>query len=157
MRVKELENVQNKSGLKGCKWSSLNAPGTENPLSHSGWENSLFSFSWGIKEMNGLLIMEVNTMKHFRTSRKRFELLITFYPEPPLTYTYVKKSQRIGCVIPRCNLLRGITQPIIRILWHICTIDMTVNGGYFLHPNLKCDKARQFFSSFAQKWGSVDM
>ena len=34
MKVKELENLQNKSGFKGCKWSSLNAPGTETPLSH---------------------------------------------------------------------------------------------------------------------------
>ena len=29
-----MENFQNKRGLKGCKWSSLNAPGTENHLSH---------------------------------------------------------------------------------------------------------------------------
>ena len=35
MKVKKLEFYGNKSGLKGCKWSSLNAPGTENPLSHS--------------------------------------------------------------------------------------------------------------------------
>ena len=35
MKVKKLEIFQNKRGLKGCKWSSLNAPGTENPLSHS--------------------------------------------------------------------------------------------------------------------------
>ena len=28
------ENFQNKRGLKGCKWSSLNAQGIENPLSH---------------------------------------------------------------------------------------------------------------------------
>ena len=28
MKVKKLENVHNKMGLKGCKWSSLNAPGT---------------------------------------------------------------------------------------------------------------------------------
>ena len=35
MKVKKLENFQNKRGLMGCKWSSLNAPGTENPLSHS--------------------------------------------------------------------------------------------------------------------------
>ena len=26
---------QNKIGLKGCKWSSLNAPGTESPVTHS--------------------------------------------------------------------------------------------------------------------------
>ena len=35
MKVKKMEFLQDKSGLKACKWSSLNAPGTENPLSHS--------------------------------------------------------------------------------------------------------------------------
>ena len=34
-KMEQIENFQNKMGLKGCKWSSLNAPGTENPLSHS--------------------------------------------------------------------------------------------------------------------------
>ena len=34
MKVKKLEFDGNKSGLKGCKWSSLNAPGTKHPLSH---------------------------------------------------------------------------------------------------------------------------
>ena len=34
IKVKQIENCQNKMGLKGCKWSSLNATGTENPLSH---------------------------------------------------------------------------------------------------------------------------
>ena len=29
--------------------------------------------------------------------------------------TYVKKSRVIGCVIPRCTLKRGITQPIPRL------------------------------------------
>ena len=32
MRVKKLKNLQNSMGLKGCKWSSLNAPGTETHL-----------------------------------------------------------------------------------------------------------------------------
>ena len=38
--------------------------------------------------------------------------------------TYVQisqKSQRIGWVIPRHNLQCGITQPILRLFWHICT------------------------------------
>ena len=35
MKVKELEILQNKSGLKGCKWSSLNAKSTETPMSYS--------------------------------------------------------------------------------------------------------------------------
>ena len=30
----ELEEFQNKIGLKGCKWSNLNAPGTEALVSH---------------------------------------------------------------------------------------------------------------------------
>ena len=34
MKVKMMENLLSKSGLKGCKWSSLNVQGTENPLSH---------------------------------------------------------------------------------------------------------------------------
>ena len=34
MKVEKLENVRNKRGSKGCKWSSLIAPGTENPLSY---------------------------------------------------------------------------------------------------------------------------
>ena len=34
MKVKKLEIFCNKRGLEGYKWSSLNVPGTENPLSH---------------------------------------------------------------------------------------------------------------------------
>ena len=34
MKVKMMEILQQKSSLKGIKWSSLNAPGTENPLAH---------------------------------------------------------------------------------------------------------------------------
>ena len=34
MKVKKLEKFCNKSGLKACKWSSLNAQGTQTPLSH---------------------------------------------------------------------------------------------------------------------------
>ena len=45
MKVKELEIFQNKSGLKGCKWSSLKAPGTETPLSHPYWKLEEFPFS----------------------------------------------------------------------------------------------------------------
>ena len=45
IKVKKLENLGNKIGLTGCKWSSLNAPGTETPESHPFLENSLFSYS----------------------------------------------------------------------------------------------------------------
>ena len=34
IKMKQIENFQNKMGLKCCNWSSLNAPGTESPLSH---------------------------------------------------------------------------------------------------------------------------
>ena len=34
MKVKKFKFLQNKMGLKGCKWSSLNAVGTETPQSH---------------------------------------------------------------------------------------------------------------------------
>ena len=34
MKRKKLENFQNKRRLMGCKWSSLNGPGTQTPLSH---------------------------------------------------------------------------------------------------------------------------
>ena len=53
IKMREIENCQNKMGLKGCKWSSLNAPGTHTPLSHSILEldSSLFSLLalWGNK------------------------------------------------------------------------------------------------------------
>ena len=32
-----------------------------------------------------------------------------------------QKIRRIGCVILRCKLQCGITQPILRLFWHICT------------------------------------
>ena len=34
MNLKKLKIFLNKMGSTGCKWSSLNAPGTENPWSH---------------------------------------------------------------------------------------------------------------------------
>ena len=46
MKVKKFEKFQNKIGSKGCKWSSLNAPGTETPVSpfHPNWENFFSHF-----------------------------------------------------------------------------------------------------------------
>ena len=38
MKVKKLWKFGKKSGSVGCKWSSLNTPGTGNPLSHSIWK-----------------------------------------------------------------------------------------------------------------------
>ena len=48
MKVKKLEKSGNKSGLMGCKWSSLIAQGAEDPLSHPFLElrNSHFSQNW---------------------------------------------------------------------------------------------------------------
>ena len=34
MKVKKLKIFWNQMGVMGCTWSRLNAPGTENPLSH---------------------------------------------------------------------------------------------------------------------------
>ena len=39
-----MENFQNELGLKGFKWTSLNAPGTETPLSHPILELGEFPF-----------------------------------------------------------------------------------------------------------------
>ena len=44
MKVKKMEKFQNKRGLMGCKWSSLNAPGTEIHLCHSILELGEFPF-----------------------------------------------------------------------------------------------------------------
>ena len=44
MKVKKLENFQNVKGAKGCKWSSLKAPGAANPLSHPILELEEFPF-----------------------------------------------------------------------------------------------------------------
>ena len=45
MKVKKFENVQSESGLMGCKWSNLNPPGTDTPLSHPYWKLQEFPFS----------------------------------------------------------------------------------------------------------------
>ena len=63
----KFEKIQKKLCLTGCKWSSLDAPGTESPLTHSGWENSISSFSsWGNKEL-ALPSMKAKSLKNFRT------------------------------------------------------------------------------------------
>ena len=54
IKVKQIEISQNKMGLKGCKWSSMNAPGTRTPLSHPFLELDFSPFSllalWGNKK-----------------------------------------------------------------------------------------------------------
>ena len=44
MKVKKLENFQDKDGSKNCKWSSLNAPGTEAHMHHPYLELDDFPF-----------------------------------------------------------------------------------------------------------------
>ena len=45
MKVKKMKIFRNKMGLKGCKWSSLNAPGPQTHLSHPILELGEFPFS----------------------------------------------------------------------------------------------------------------
>ena len=45
MKVRKVEKSQNKIGLKGCTWSSLNAPGTETPQSYPYWEREILPTS----------------------------------------------------------------------------------------------------------------
>ena len=45
IKVSKVEHFWNKIILTGCKWSSLNTPRSETPVSHSLLEISLFPFS----------------------------------------------------------------------------------------------------------------
>ena len=42
---KKADFFGDKISLTGCKWSSLNAPNTDTPVSHSLFESSRFPFS----------------------------------------------------------------------------------------------------------------
>ena len=50
-KLRKLEIFWNTISLTGCKWSNLNAPSIETPVSHSLWGDSLFLIfsSWVIK------------------------------------------------------------------------------------------------------------
>ena len=50
MKVKKMEIFQNKVGLMGCKWSSLNAPGIETHLSHPTLKLGEFPFIGSLPE-----------------------------------------------------------------------------------------------------------
>ena len=67
IKVEKLENFRNKMGFRGCKWSILNAPGTQTPLSHPIFklEEILFSILalWGNK--NWPPSMKVKKLKIF--------------------------------------------------------------------------------------------
>merc|ERR1712079_848077 len=64
IKARQIENCQNKMGLKGCKWSSLNAPSTQTPLSHSVLEVD-FSPFLTISPLGGqfLLPLKANSEK----------------------------------------------------------------------------------------------
>ena len=67
--IEKLKKIQNKIDLMGCKWSSLNAPGTEIPFSH--WlEDFLISLGGYIE--NGLWGMKKISWKNFTTKLARW-------------------------------------------------------------------------------------
>ena len=63
VEVKKFENLGNKIGFTNCKWSSLNAQGTEILVSHSEWENSILPFS-ALGNKNWPPIMKVKKLKN---------------------------------------------------------------------------------------------
>ena len=75
MNVKKLEKSGNKSGFMACKWSSLYAPGTENPIFYSGLELGEFPFPiispWGNK--NWPPSMKVEKMEILQDKRSSME------------------------------------------------------------------------------------
>ena len=55
-----------------------------------------------------------------------------------------QKSQRIGCVIPRCKLQCGITQPILRLFLHICnTPSIARQASLCLNRSYSFEKVRR--------------
>ena len=71
MKVKKLGNFQNKRGLMGCKWSSLNAPATENPLSLPllGLEEFPFPIIGSLGDKNWPLSMKVKKLENYQNKR----------------------------------------------------------------------------------------
>ena len=76
MKGKKVKIFWNKISLTGCKWSSLKAPGSETPVSHSLLSESLFPiFSpcsfllsplWGNKKLD-LPVWKIKRWKYFGT------------------------------------------------------------------------------------------
>ena len=90
-----MANFCDKNILTGCKWSSLNAPSTENPVSHSLLSESLFSFSASLsgvirnwtphnKDQEGGNILEQNQLK--RQQMAQFEC--PKYRNPCVSFTF---------------------------------------------------------------------
>ena len=95
----------NKLGLKGCKWSSLNAPGTHTPLSHSVLELhfSLFSLLalWGNKNWPpSIKVQEMeNSMNKLGLKCCKVSSLNAPGNDNPLSYPYlelVHENERNG-------------------------------------------------------------
>ena len=94
IKVKQIEIFLNKMSLKGCKRSSLNAPGTLTPLSHSllgfgdfpfsalaiwgnkNWPPSLKVKQMGLNGPNGPKGMQILQFKYPR------------HPNPPVSFFY---------------------------------------------------------------------
>ena len=70
MQVEKMEFFQNVRCAKGCKWSSLIAPGTENPLSHSflGLWHFSFPYYWPSEAIRmGSPVWKWKSWKNIRT------------------------------------------------------------------------------------------
>ena len=100
MKVKKLKFYGNKSGLKGCKWSSLNAPGTENTLYHSLLRLEEFPFFpllvlWGNK--NWPPSMKVKKLENFQKVRGAKSCKWSSFDAPgtqnPLSHSVLKLAE----------------------------------------------------------------
>ena len=58
-----------------------------------------------------------------------------------VTIQICQKSRRIGCVIPHCKLQHWIAQPILRLIWHICTYEFTYFPNVLKSTGRHCTRA----------------
>ena len=82
MKVEKLENLQNKIGSTGCKWSSLNAPGTETLWFHTLVCKSLFGIFAAIACITVTVIGGVNRRffsENFHTGQMRINVTWLIY------------------------------------------------------------------------------
>ena len=93
-------------GLKGCKWSSLNAPGTETPQSHPNWKLQEFPFRGRIRQIRGCVFGE----QYFRSE-------FIPWPPPPAPAPRLRFSARIH---QKMNETEGF-QCLGHSNWTICS------------------------------------
>ena len=110
IKMQKLENLGNTIGLTGCKGSSLNVPGTETPVSRSGWESSVFPFqpsslwdnkNWApqYKDVEAGKFSEQNwlnrlQMVQFEGPKVRNPLVLPFLGfQQHLSHSYVSESE----------------------------------------------------------------